>query len=52
MPKLSLYSVFLIPHLAVDADVPVLVHHNVVIALVQNTQAVQSCRLCGHDGPV
>lgn len=48
MPKLCLDGVFLVPHLAVDADVPVLVHDDVVIALVQHAQALQAGRLCGH----
>lgn len=48
MPKLCLHCVFLVPHLAVNADVPVLVHHNVVIALVEHTQVLQAGRLCGH----
>lgn len=48
MAKLRLHGVFLVPHLAVDADVPVLVHHDVVIALVQHMQALQAGRLSGH----
>lgn len=48
MSKLRLHGVFLVPHLAVNADVPVLVHHDVVIALVQHTQALQAGRLGGH----
>lgn len=48
MPKLCLHGVFLIPHLAVNADVPVLVHHDVVIALVQHTKALQAGSLSGH----
>lgn len=48
MTKLCLHGLFLVPHLAVDADVPVLVDHNVVIALVQHMQALQAGRLGGH----
>lgn len=48
MPELRLHCVFLIPHLAINADVPVLVHHDVVIALVQHTQGLQAGRLCGR----
>lgn len=48
MTKLRLHGLFLIPHLAVDADVPVLVDHDVVIALVQHVQALQAGRLSGH----
>lgn len=48
MPKLRLHGVFLVPHLAVDADVPVLVYDDVVIALVQDAQALQAGGLCGH----
>lgn len=50
MPELRLDSKFLIPHLAVDADVPVLVHHNVIITVVQHTQVLQTGRLCSHHG--
>ena len=46
--ELRLHRLFLIPHLAVDADVPVFVHDDVVITLVQHAQALQACRLCGH----
>lgn len=49
MPELRLHGVFLVPHLAVDADVPVFVHHDVVITLIQHMQALQAGRLCGHD---
>lgn len=46
--ELRLHGVLLVPHLAVDADVPVLVHHDVVIAVVQHAQALQAGGRCGH----
>lgn len=48
MPKLCLHGEFLVPHLAINADVPVLVHHNKVITLEQHMEALQAGRLCGH----
>lgn len=46
--KLHLHSLFLVPHLAVDADVPVFVNDDEVITLVQHTQAVDARWLCAH----
>lgn len=46
--KLHLHRLLLVPHLAVNADVPVFVHHNKVVALVQHTKAVDARRLCAH----
>lgn len=48
MLELRLHCQLLVPHLAVNADVPVLVHDDEVIALVQHTQLLQGGRLCGH----
>lgn len=45
MLQLTLDSLFLIPHLAVNTNIPVFVDNYIVCAVVQNTQVLQARRL-------
>lgn len=48
MLQLTLNSLLLVPHFAVNTDVPVFVYNYIVFAVVQNTEILQTRRLHVH----